>query len=213
MPEPQDICYRAFELMRGKQYDDAEKLLSHWLTKTEDKVELGLFHSAYGVLEKTRGQFKDALRHYERAEKLIPDDPAIKLITARLLLDVYKEAGQTIRKCNKVLKLLPDNPVVVHHAKTLQGLAHAQKGSKRQAIAMLEESMAGDFDGFLTCDNIDFTLVEVCARKGWAIPQCRTFLDKALAFAKAHQEDQWVETVSKIVAVMPAKNEDSVTPR
>lgn len=76
-----DVCYRAFELMRLKQLDDAEKLLSNCLSKVEDDVSKALFHSSLGVLYKMKGEFKTAWRHYERAEKLIPNDPALKIIS------------------------------------------------------------------------------------------------------------------------------------
>lgn len=201
--QPQEICYRAFELVREEQYDDAEKLLSHWLNKTEDPVPRGLFHSAFGVLEKCRGKYKEALRHYERAEKLLPADPAIKLITAQLLIDVFKETDRAVRKCRQVEKLLPDNPVVVHHARTLEGLAYAVTGNRRKAIAQLASSMSGDFAGFLTCDNINFLLIERCVKKNWEPPLCRQFFEKALACAKLHQEAAWIDRLQKILAALP----------
>ncbi|MBI2343522.1 MAG: hypothetical protein HYV02_04235 [Deltaproteobacteria bacterium] len=200
--EPQRICYRAFELIRDRQFDDAEKLLAHWLGKVDDAVARALLHSTFGVLEKRRGHYQAALRHYERAERLIPHDPVIKLITARLLLEVYHETEKAVRKCRQVEKLLPDNPVVVHHAKTLEGLAHAIKGNRRKALQMLRASMMNGFEGFLSCDNIDFHLVEYCLKKGWNRESCQEFLTGALACARRYQETLWVTTVGKILAAL-----------
>jgi tetratricopeptide (TPR) repeat protein len=196
--QPQEICYRAFDLIRDSQFDDAEKLLSHWMGRREDPVSLALFHSTFGVLEKRRGDFKAALRHYTRAEKLMPEDPAIKLITARLLIDVFHETSKAIKKCQQVRKLLPDNPVVVHQAHTLEGLAHAAKGQRRKAVEALEASHTSQFAGFLTCANIDFHLVEVCVRKRWSLASCQQFLVQAEACAATHNETAWHETITNI---------------
>ena len=53
--KPSEICHRAFELMKAKQFSDAEKLLSHHLSKTEDPTALALYHSSMGVLSKLQG--------------------------------------------------------------------------------------------------------------------------------------------------------------
>ncbi len=200
---PQDICYRAFELIREKQYDAAEKLLGHWLNKTEETVARALFHSAYGVLEKARGQYKAALRHYERAEKLLPDDPAIKLVTAQLLIDVFRETDRAIRKCRQAETLLPQNPVLRHHARTLEGMAYATRGERRKATDCLVRSLEGEFAGFLTCDNINFLLLETFVKKDWEPALCRRFFSLALVLAKQHQEDVWTTRLTKMLEAMP----------
>lgn len=210
--QPQAICYRALELVREQQFVDAEKLLHHWLNKTTDPVPRGLFHSAFGVLEKCRGHFKEALRHYERAEKLLPSDPVLKLITAQLLIDVFKETDRAIRKCRQVEKLLPENPVVVHHARTLEGLAHAVSGNRRQAVAQLARSLEGDFAGFLTCDNINFLLVERCVGKAWEPVLCRRFVMTALECARRHQEAAWTERLHNILHAMDTSAPAAHTP-
>ena len=199
---PQDICYRVFELVRAKQFDAAEKLLSHWLGKTEEPVGCALLHSAYGVLEKSRGAYKSALRHYERAEKLLPTDPAIKLITAQLLIDVFKETDRAIRKCRQVEKLLPDNPVMLHHARTLEGLAYVVSGNRRKAAEQCAKSMENAFQGFLTCDNLNFLLVEMLVRKGWELELCHRFITQALALAQEHREAEWVARLTTMLDAM-----------
>ncbi|PIR17110.1 MAG: hypothetical protein COV46_05640 [Deltaproteobacteria bacterium CG11_big_fil_rev_8_21_14_0_20_49_13] len=194
-----DVCYRAFELLKTKQFEDAEKLLSNCLTKVTDDVSMGLFHSTLGVLYKMKGEFKTAWRHYERAEKLIPKDPALKLISARLLLDEFSEFDQAIKKAKKVLEIIPDNPVFRHQAYITIGHAYLKKGSKKKAMEALVGSMEGDFDGFISSKNIDFTLCEAILKKGTGEPEVRLFLEKAFKLAEGCKEAQWQETIKKML--------------
>src|SRR3990167_1522246 len=203
MPEeivnPTDVCYRAFELLKLKQFEDAEKLLSNCMAKTNDEVSLGLFHSTLGVLYKMKGEFKNAWRHYERAEKLLPQDPALKIISARLLIDQFAEYTQAIKRAKKVLEILPNNPVFCHQAYITMGLAYCKKGDKQKAIGMLEKSQEKDFEGFITAKNIDFQLVEMLLRKSWGVDSCYRFLNKALAFAKSRKEEPFIDAFQKML--------------
>lgn len=196
---------RAFELLRFKQFDDAEKLLSNCLVKVDDDVARALFHSALGVLYKMKGEFKTAWRHYERAEKLLPDDPALKIISARLLLDEFAEYEQAIKKAKKVLEIIPNNPVFRHQAHITMGLAYVKKGNKKKAIEMLEKSMANNFENFITTRNIDFNLCEAILKKGWAENSVKTFLERAFKFSQDHKEADWVETIQKMLNAFPSK--------
>lgn len=196
---PSEVCYRAFELLKSKQFDDAEKLLCNCLSKAEDDVSRGLFHSTLGVLYKMKGEFKNAWRHYERAEKMIPNDPALKIISARLLLDEFSEYDQAIKKAKKVLELIPNNPVFRHQALITMGLAYLKKGQKKKTLELLCSAMDGDFEGFLTTKNIDFNLCEAVLKKGWAEKEVKEFLEKAYKFAEAHKENDWVETVKRML--------------
>lgn len=198
---PSDVCYQAFRLMKGKQFEDAEKLLSNHLAHTENKMATALYHSTLGVLFKLKGDFKEAWRHYERAEKLIPEDPALKIIVARLLIEQFSQYDDAIKRAKKVLKLLPANPVFVHQAFITMGLAFAGKGKKKEAVVCLESSIVENFGGFVTAKNIDFHLVEVLLRKGWGVEICRQFLDKALAFAKTKKEQMYIDSFSKMLKV------------
>lgn len=197
---PTDVCLQSFSLMKSKQYEDAEKLLTNNLAKTEDKVGSALYHSALGVLHKLKGDFKTAWRHYERAEKLLPEDPALKIIVARLLLEQFNEHGAAIRRANKVLKIIPNNPVFVHQAYITLGLAYCKKLQKTKAVESLEKAWGNDFEGFVTAKNIDFQLVEALLRKGWGVDVCYRFLNKALAFAKGRKEKIYADAFQKMVA-------------
>lgn len=202
---PSEICYRAFELMQTKQFDEAEKLLNKSMSRVDDNVAAGLFHSALGVLYKLKGEPKTAWKHYQRAERLIPDDPALKIITARLLIDQFAEYDQAIRKVKKVLSAVSGNPVFAHQIYTTMGLSYLGKGQKKKAVEMLEKSIKGGFSGFVSAQNIDFSLVEMLLRRGLALEECRFFLKKALEFARSIREETWVELIDRMIKSFPGE--------
>lgn len=196
---PADVCYRAFSLMKEKKLEDAEKLLSNNLAKAADDTAVALYHSALGVLFKMKGEFKEAWRHYTRAEKLLPKDPALKIITARLMIDQFAEFDNAIKKAKKVLELIPDNPVFVHQAYITMGLAYVKKSNKKKAAECLEKSMGKDFQNFISAKNIDCHLAESLLRKGWVEDGCFRFLERALEFAKSRKEEEFIAAFQKIV--------------
>lgn len=206
---PSDVCYQAFRLMKGKQFEDAEKLLSNHLVRTEDKMATALYHSTLGVLFKLKGDFKEAWRHYERAEKLIPEDPALKIIVARLLIEQFSQYDDAIKRAKKVLKILPGNPVFVHQAYVTMGLAYAGKGKKKEAVVSLESSIVEEFKDFVTAKNIDFHLVEMLLRKGWGEEGCFRFMNKALAFAKSRKEEAFIIPFQKMLEVFEMEHKPS----
>jgi len=196
---PTEVCYKAFELIRLRQFDDAEKLVSNCLAKVPDEVSRGIFHSTLGVLYKMKGDFKEAWRHYERAEKLLPNDPALKIISARLLIDKFNEFDQAIKKAKKVLEIIPNNPVFRHQAFVTMGLAYLKKGTKPKAVEMHNESMAGSFEGFISAKNIDFNLCEALLKKKLAEAEVKLFIEQANEFAKKQQENDWVERTGEML--------------
>lgn len=199
-----EVCHRAFELIAAKQYSDAEKLLANNMARSEDDASIALFHSVMGVLYKVQGEYKNAWRHYERAEKLLPDDPALKIISARLLLDRFNEYSKAIKKAKKVLELIPENPVFAHQAYTTMGLAYCKKGDKRKAVSMLGKSMLGDFEHFVTAKNVDFHLVEVLLKRGWGVGGCKDFLEKARFFAEKTGEEGYVNLLDRMLGAFKA---------
>lgn len=203
---PSDICYRAFELIAAKQYSDAEKLLAASMGRTDDDAAIALYHSVMGVLFKVQGEYKTAWKHYERAEKLLPKDPALKIISARLLIEQFAEYDQAIRKSKKVLDLIPENPVFAHQAYTTMGLAHLKKGDRKKAVSFLVQSMGGKFKGFVSAKNIDLALVEMLIRRNAGLEECRGFLAEALSFAQACGEDLYVKTFAKMLDAFDREN-------
>lgn len=170
--------------------------------RTEDPVALALYHSAMGVAAKMQAKYKEAWRHYDRAEKLLPTDPALKLISARLMIDQFAQYDSAIKKAKKVLELIPNNRAFTHQAYTIMGLAYAKEGKKKQALEMLRTSIVEDFLGFVTTDNINFVLVEEVARRGWDSALCRQFIEMALARAQEHRENTWVDKLQQILDAM-----------
>ncbi len=201
---PSDVCHRAFQLIAAKQYGEAEKLLANNMARSEDDAAIALYHSVMGVLFKIQGEFKTAWRHYDRAEKLLPKDPALKIISARLLIDQFSEYGQAIKKAKKVLELAPANPVFAHQAYTTMGLAYCKKGDRKKAIEMLEKSWGEDFSNFISAQNIDFELLEAMIGKGLGLESCREFLVKAKSFAEASGEEKYIELTSKMLQAFDA---------
>lgn len=193
---PSDICHRAFELIALKQTEDAEKLILHHLSKTQDDTAIALYHSVLGVMCKKRGDYKEAWKHYSRAEKLLPNDPALKLISARLLLEPFAEFRQALKKAQKVLELIPNNPVFVHQAHITMGLAYLKKGDRKKAVHELESAMQGNFQGFITAQNIDFQLMEALWKKNWGREVCAQFVEKALNFASNTREEKFIQLFS-----------------
>lgn len=200
---PSDICERAFELIKGRQFEEAEKLLNKNMGMVEDNVAVALFHSSLGVLYKLKGEPKTAWKHYQRAEKLIPADPALKIIMARLLIEHFAEYDAAIKRMNAIFDTVRENPVFAHQVHTTMGLAYLGKGQKKKALEMLVKSMEGDFAGFVTAQNIDFNLVEMLLRRRFAVEECKTFLEKALKFARAQKEEVWVELTERMLAAFP----------
>lgn len=198
---PSEVCMRAFELIGAKQYDDAEKLLAGNMSRTDDDASIALYHSVMGVLFKVQGEYKTAWRHYQRAEKLLPDDPALKIISARLLINQFAEYGQAIKKAKKVLEIIPNNPVFAHQAYTTMGLAHLKKTEKNKAVEMLVKSAGNDFSGFVSAKNLDFELVEALLKRGWGVLECKDFLKKALEFAKKTGEENYIKLLTKMLTV------------
>lgn len=197
---PSDVCYRAFELMGAKQYADAEKFLASNMARSDEDTAIALYHSTMGVLFKIQGEYKTAWKHYQRAEKLLPNDPALKIISARLLIDQFAEYNQAIKKAKKVLELIPKNPVFAHQAHTTMGLAHVRKSEKKRAVLELKASWGDNFSGFVSAKNIDYELLEALMRKGWGMEECRMFLVKAVAFAEFTREEQFVNLLNRMLA-------------
>lgn len=196
---PSEVCQRAFELMAAKQFIDAERLLAGNMSKTDDDVAIGLYHSALGVMYKMKGEFKTAWRHYQRAERLLPNEPSLKIISARLLIEQFAEYDQAMRKAKKVLELAKGVPAFEHQAYVTIGLAWVRRGNRKKATAMLIKSMGKNFEKFVSSQNIDFNLVEALLRKGWAEDECKAYLTQAREFAIGAGEEKFVRLFDKML--------------
>ena len=206
MPDPaqevQPYIYKAFQLMKEKRFEEAEKLLKEKIEKLGDKGDktaLSLLYSTLGIMEKYRGDKKAAWRHYEKAEKLMPDDPALKIISARLLIDAFAQYDTAIKKAKKAIKLSKGIPSFEHQAITTMGLAYLKKGDKKKSVEMLEKAMEKDFEGIISAENLDFNLIEALLHRNVERNKCKKYAQKALALAKKTREEKPLQFISKLV--------------
>lgn len=186
-----------------KKFAEAETLLKAGLARSEPggfRTELALFQSAFGFLEKARGNMKEAWRWYEKAEKTFPDDPALKIISARFLIEQFAQPDAAIKRAKRVLKLCPQSRPFLHHAYVTLGLAYLAKGGKKQAAEMLDKSMEDDFAGMISPENIDLHLVEAFVKREMEMERCRTFLVKAHRFAETVRDAKMSQTFSNLLA-------------
>ncbi len=197
---------KAIELMAAHDFDSAEKELRSGISESgaaQDKVLEALFHSTLGILFKLKKDYKEAWRCYERAEKLLPHDPALKLVSARLLVEVFGQCDLAIQKAKKVLKIARNDWTFCHQAQATLGLAYLKKGDRRKAVTALERAMEGDFEGMISAGNIDFKLLEGLIRKNAGLPQCRAYLEKAIAFAQKTGEQRELNIFQQLITLFP----------
>ncbi len=204
-PVQNEYLTRAFELMSEKDFESAELELNHGLDEAqleEDKVLTALFYSTLGVLYKIKKQFPKAWKFYEKAEKLLPDDPSLKLISARLLIEVFGQFDPAIRRCQKVIDLSPKDPPFLHQAEMAMGLAYLKKGERSKALEFLQRGMENDFAGLVSAGNIDMKLLEALLKKNLAAEECKIYLEKALAFATKTGELAYIQRFQKLLNFM-----------
>lgn len=203
---------KAIDLLSAQQFDAAEEELKGGIEEAleiKDKAMEALFYSTLGLLYKLKKDFKTAWRHYEKAEKLLPEDPALKLISSRLLIDIFCQYDTAIKKVQKVLKIVKGDWVFCHQAQITLGLAHLKKGDKKKALKHLVTAMEGDFEGMLSAGNIDFKLLEALLKKETGYEEGKTYLEKALAFAQKTKEEKYILLIQKLLENFPApKNLD-----
>ncbi len=202
--------YRAFDCMSAKDWGLAEQELQAGLVEAQEEgnaVLTALFYSSLGVLAKLQKDFHRAWKFYDKAEQLLPEDPALKLISARLLMEVFGQYDAAIRRCKKVLEISRSDPPFLHQAYALLGLALLKTGQRFQAAECLQKSMEDDFAGLLSAGNIDLKLLEALIRKKTALEVCRAYLEKALQFSRIHQEERFEALFLKLLEVFPESEE------
>lgn len=195
--------YDAFAHMQAHEYDRAEVTLREGIAvaqESEDTLLLGLCHSSLGVLYKLKKDFRQAWRYYDQAEKLLPDNAVLKLISARLLIEVFSQYDIALGKLEKIPALAPNDPLMTHQVDATSGFAYAKKGNREKVRIYLEKLVTHGFDDIVSAGNIDFKLVEVCVRKGWHKSLCDVYLEKALAFARSTREDPYARVFERLLS-------------
>lgn len=195
---PQQI-YAAFQRMKEKDYSAAEEVLQKGLQGSQDPATQALFHSTLGVLAKVKGEFQQAWRCYERAEKLLPEDPSLKIITAKFLIEQFAQYDTAIKKLKKVLKLAKGSPSYEHQAHAILAIAYLKKGERKKAVEMLTAAMANDFQPIITAQNVNLEVIEAFLARNFELDLCRSYLTRALALARTRQEQKSTQLFTKLL--------------
>lgn len=195
-----------FKLLAQKKFAEVETLLYPLLKQAEgskNEGDLGLVHSIFGMYYRACKEYKKAWKNYEQAEKLIPHDPSIKLISTRLLIDQFAQYDLALKRIQKIKELVGTDFTFLHKAYTLEGLAYLKQGDPFQAVEAFKKSMGHHFEGLQTSYNLDLKLVEAFMKKKIEPQLCETFLENALLFAKKKREKVYEKVVEKLLALFP----------
>lgn len=195
--------YLSFRLMKSGDLEGAKTRIEAGLEKARsqnDAASEGLYLSAEGLLHKLRQDYKESYKCYQQAEKLLPDDSSLKIITAALLIDEFKQYDTALRKLKKVLETAPFDPAAWHHARALTGIAHLASGKKAEAKSDMEAILARDFSELRSAANVNFKLTEFFVAKDFEPKLSLVFLEKALALAQARHEAVYVKIVTEMIA-------------
>ncbi len=194
--------YDAFQMMKLKDFGSAEILLKEGLQKAEEQNHLpqqALFYSTLGVLEKLKGNYKEAWRYYGKAEKLLPDDPSLKIIMAKLLMDQFSQYDAAIKKLKKVLEIAKGSGSFEHQAHATMAIAYLKKGEKAKAIEMFDLSVEDDFSRVTTAENLNFEVIASFLSRNLEIDRCRRYVEKALHLAKNRKEERPIRFLKKLL--------------
>lgn len=188
--------------MKEKDYPGAESLLRRGLERADpdkDKVPVALYYSSLGVLAKLRGDFRQAWRDYEQAEKLMPDDPSLKVIVAKLLIDQFAQYESAIKKLKEVLKLAKGSAPFEHQARATLAIAYLKKGDKKKALQMFDEATAEDLlESLGSATHLNFDVLEAFLGRNFEVGRCRTYIDRALTVARQKKEEKPIQFLTRL---------------
>lgn len=196
--------YLAFRLMKRKDFEGAEARIMAGLKVARQMGQKnleGIYFSAFGVLYKLKKDYKKSYKYYQQAEKLLPDDHSLKVITAVLLVEEFAQYDTAIRKLDKVIEASANDPAMLHHAKAVQGLAYFLMGKKDQAALCLDFLLAQDFMALRSAANLDFKMVEAFIKKGFELDKCKNYLNKALQLAKKKNEKVYLAVIETLLEI------------
>lgn len=192
--------YDAFREIKGKNYSAAETLLVKMLELgPADPPRQALIHSTLGILYKVRGEFQSAWRHYEQAERLLPDDPSLKIIVGNFLITHFAQYDAALKRMKRVLKLAKGVPSLEHQAYAMGAIAHLKKGERRKATELLRQAMANDFQSLVTSENINLEVIEAFLARNFERELCRTYLEKGLELARSRGEEKRIQLFSRLL--------------
>lgn len=195
--------YLAFRLMKAKDFDGAGARLKEGVAKARSQKNTtseGLYLSAMGVLFKLKRDFKESYKYYQQAERLLPDDNSVKIISATLLIQEFKQHDTAIRKLKKVLESAPGDIAIAHHALALLGVAYLSTAKKPQAKQVLEEILKQDFTKLSSSAYVNYKFPETCVAKNFELELCLEYLRKASSLADLRRESSYKHVISQLIA-------------
>ncbi len=201
---------KIIELIHLRKFDEAKEKLEFEIAnakKNNDKVLEVCLYSIFGMFYRLENDYKTAWRYYEKGEKVFPEDPSLKILSARLLCEVFGQYETAIKKCEKAIKLAGNSRPLIHQAEITLGLVHLKKGNRKKSLEFLEKAMANDFREMVSAKNIDFKLVEALLLKKIGLEESRKYIEKALRFAEETKDEKQIEKIAKILNHLPEKFE------
>ena len=210
LPKPEIIndadLYLSFQLMKRQDFAGAENRILAGLKKAnkqKDTTLEGLYFSALGILYKLKKDFKKSYKFYQQAERLLPDDNSVKIITAILLIEEFDQFDLAIRKLERVIENEQQDAAMLHHAKAVQGIAYFKKGNKTKAKENFEFLLVQDFKNLRSVSNVDFKLVQLFLTKSFEKSLCSSYLNKALQLAQFTHEKVYETVIHKLIGQLP----------
>ncbi len=203
-PKKEDPLKKLFDFLEAGDLAAAREEMKKGFEEAQaqgQKELQALYLSFEGLLSKASNNAKEAWRFYEKAEKFLPENPALTILIAKLLVEVFSESDSALKKMKKVLEKESDNPLYFHHASIVQGLAYLKKGDKKQAIEYLVKSMKDDFQGLTGVEQIDFTLFEALIRKKVGLSEAYVYAEKALQLAQLKKQKNYIEKLEALLRV------------
>lgn len=198
--ETREEVFLSLQLVREKNYAQAEEVLLKGVGGEELQAEeKAVLYSTLGLVYKMQEKHDEAWGAYKRAEKELPDDPLLKIIVARFLLNDRPEYDQVIQRAKQILVMAKEIPSFSHQAYSLMGLAYLKKGNKRKAGEMLDKAMKDDFSGIASAENIDFQLVEAFLSRNLEVEKCRRYINSAANLARERREYKLLTVFQKLL--------------
>lgn len=194
--------YFCFRLMKEKNFEGAKIKIEEGIRKAQQNqnvVSEGLYLSAMGVLFKLKKDHKESYKYYQLAERLLPEDHSLKIISSTLLIHEFHQFDTAIRKLKKVLESANVDPVILHQAKALIAMAYFATAKKSLAKEILATMVIEDFSKLRSATHVNYKLPEYFILKNFELDACLAYLRKALALAKDKHEDNYIAVVNELI--------------
>lgn len=152
-------------------------------------------------LHRLAHHYKKAWKVYEKLEKLLPNEPSIKLLVSQFLIDLFKQYDLAQKKIQKILQMTSD-PALRHQSFALLGQIHFKKGNYKKALESFE--LAKEAIAYLnSASSIDYTLYLLLLDKGLEKGEDCNYLKAAFSCAQQHQEEKEIYKINYLMSLSP----------